>query len=160
MSFLSNINLDAPLALYSIPVAFFVGLAPHVQKLLVLQGSGIKVDNKAPRSTIHVAEKKGIPAATLAKYHRLDAAHTNANENFPIFVSAIFAGLVGGLPARQLNTFAGVYLGCRLVYNFSYANQTTEALAGLRSLSFWTATFYAFYIMISAGNLMVKNASL
>ncbi|KZO95350.1 hypothetical protein CALVIDRAFT_167657 [Calocera viscosa TUFC12733] len=157
MSFLSHLTLDTPLALYSIPIAFFIGLAPHVHKIALLERSGVRVDNRSPRSATTTAEKKGLPTPLLRKVDRLASAHQNAHENFPVFVAAILGGLVAGMEARELNVFAGSYLALRVVYNFAYANQTTQAIAGVRSLAFWSATLWAMYVLLSAGNLMAKK---
>ncbi|KZT62518.1 hypothetical protein CALCODRAFT_489895 [Calocera cornea HHB12733] len=159
MSFLSHLTLDTPgLALYALPAAFFVGLAPHVQKIMLFESSGIKIDNRSPRSVTSAAEKKGIPAPLLAKADRLAAAHQNGIENFPLFAAAVLAGTAAGLPAAKVNLFAGAYLGLRVVYNLAYANQTTLAIAGVRSLAFWIGTGWAFYIMCSAGSALGAKA--
>ncbi|EJT96485.1 hypothetical protein DACRYDRAFT_112716 [Dacryopinax primogenitus] len=136
-------TLDTPgVALYALPIAHFLGFVPHVQKLMILRSA------------------KDVPTLVMAEAARLEAAHANASENFPLLLGAVGAGLYAGLDTRVVNGFAVAYLVCRVVFNIAYANQTTHAVAGIRTVAYWTGTVWAMYIMVLAGNTLARKAAL
>jgi len=154
------VTLDTNLSLYALPIAYVVGLQPHIQQLALIQSSGIKLNNLEPRGLEGAAEKKGVPEETMRKIRRLGASHNNSIENFPIFLGALFAGYAAGLGAREMNYYAAGYLALRAAYNIAYATQTNPVIAALRSVSFWTATGWSFYVMVSAANVLRLKTSL
>jgi len=83
------------------------------------------------------------------------------------------AGNLARLPAKALNTAAGIYLGTRLAYNLLYINATTRklpkytpcrarlltmsflaALGYARSGAWWTGTISLLSLFVQAGNNM------
>lgn len=69
------------------------------------------------------------------------------------------AANVAGLPAQTLNTLSGGYLASRIVYNFIYINNSTEALGNLRTAVFLTGLGQIFTLFIKSGNILVDRAA-
>ncbi|EKM57678.1 uncharacterized protein PHACADRAFT_206558 [Phanerochaete carnosa HHB-10118-sp] len=86
--------------------------------------------NGSPRALLHTqyVSLTQVPSPSLARQ--------NGMESLPLWIGAVLAGYTTSIPHSTLNTFAVGYVGLRLLYNFIYINQTTEAVGNLRSMTF------------------------
>ncbi|KAJ7452121.1 hypothetical protein B0H11DRAFT_2246077 [Mycena galericulata] len=122
------ITLSTPLSLYSIPAVWLTAFLPTI---LIEQVKGY--NNLAPRqSTGRVAADKNLPSEVAARILRMDGAHLNGYENFPIWIAAVLAGNMAGLDNYTLNVVSLMYIGGRITYNYIYFNQATEFQSWVR----------------------------
>ncbi|KAF2132410.1 hypothetical protein P153DRAFT_355018 [Dothidotthia symphoricarpi CBS 119687] len=144
---------------YSIPVYWFLALAPHGYSVSIITKANNNVWNNAnSRSPGWVASlQKTVPAETLATFERAEAAHKNALENAPLFIGAVLAGNMAGLSASTMNLSLGAYLGLRVLYTVLYVNTTRNKTASLRSLVWAVQTLILFGVYITAGNKMMAK---
>lgn len=70
-----------------------------------------------------------------------------------MFVASIIAANYAGVPVETINKLAGVYLGTRALYNFTYIFlQENPSLAPVRTLV-WNASLVSWMtLFIKAGN--------
>ncbi|KAF7289689.1 hypothetical protein HMN09_01332000 [Mycena chlorophos] len=150
-------GFDSPLSLYSIPAVWLTAFAPIVLRTVAVK----KVkgwNNVAPRNnTARVSGDKNIPPDVIARIQRMEAAHTNGNENFPLWAAAVLAANFAGLDNRRVNTLSIAYFLGRCLYNVIYISQTTPAMANLRSVVFFGILPIPIYLLIAAA---AKAASL
>ncbi|EKM57676.1 uncharacterized protein PHACADRAFT_138913 [Phanerochaete carnosa HHB-10118-sp] len=127
------LSINTPgLALYSIPGVWFIAFYPSFVRFLKLS-STIGWNNVQPRSNMaRLKDNQKLDQATRDRLARMIGAHENGMENLPLWIGAVLAGYTAGIPHSTLNTFAVGYVGLRLLYNFIYINQTTEAVGNLR----------------------------
>ncbi|KAH7102126.1 hypothetical protein BKA62DRAFT_701564 [Auriculariales sp. MPI-PUGE-AT-0066] len=140
--------VDAPLSMLSIPVAWVLAMAPHAQKaFLAVQFK--KFNNLAPRGMVDRMQNDSSidkEAARLAQ--RLDGAHHNGMEIFPLWAAAITIGNVYKIENRTLNTCSVLFLTSRIVYNRLYATQRTRSDASKRSLAWLFGVAISMYLLI------------
>ncbi|KAF3034646.1 hypothetical protein E8E11_004952 [Didymella keratinophila] len=142
---------------YSIPVFWFLSLAPHAYAVSVARKANKGFwDNTNPRNTGYL--EKNIPKDALAKYERDEAAHANGMENAPYFIGAVLAGNLAGLPASTMNTYTGAYVGLRLIYNLLYTNTTTLKNSRARSIVWIASTLGLFTLYIKAANTFMADS--
>ncbi|GJE85338.1 MAPEG family protein [Phanerochaete sordida] len=149
-----SINLSTPgLALYSLPAAWVVAFYPNymrAQSMKKLRG----YSNVKPRENAELLKDSSetLDETTRNRLARMIGAHQNGMENLPIWFAAVLAGHVAGLPHRTMNMFAGGYLALRLLYNYIYFNQRTEAEARYRTLVYFAGLGFPITLMIKAAN--------
>ncbi|EFI27052.1 hypothetical protein CC1G_07630 [Coprinopsis cinerea okayama7 len=145
-----------PLYAYSLPAAWLLLMAPAFQKRSLLVAS-MKLDNVAPRSNTakYLASDKVDPALK-AKVERLDGAHANGLESFPLWGIAVLFGAYAGIDQSMLNKAAMVYVTSRLAFNYLYAVQTTEFLGRMRSLV-WAVGVGASHFLFITGALKLHS---
>ncbi|KAJ4409630.1 hypothetical protein N0V91_002551 [Didymella pomorum] len=142
---------------YSIPVYWFLALAPHAYAVGIARKANKGFwDNTNPRNTGYL--EKNIPKDALAKYERAEAAHANGMENAPFFVGAVLAGNLAGLSASTMNTYTGAYIGLRLIYNVLYINTTTLKNSRARSIVWIASTLGLFTLYIKAANKFLADS--
>ncbi|KAJ7270938.1 hypothetical protein C8J57DRAFT_1320093 [Mycena rebaudengoi] len=127
------ITLSTPLSLYSIPAVWLTAFLPNTFKFFLIEKlKGYK--NLEPRQNTHrIVQDKAIPPAIAARIQRMEGAHLNGYENFPIWIAAILAGNFAGLDNYTLNVVSLTYISGRSLYNYLYFNQATEFQSWLRS---------------------------
>jgi len=158
-----TMSYTAPLAtpglsLYSIPAAFFTAFYPVALKSAIIN-KNIGYKNAAPRDNVsRLANNKSINPAVLAKVRRMEAAHYNGNEAFPLWAAAVIAANFAGVQPDLLNKISVAYVVLRVIYNHVYFNQTTEAGGSLRSGVWFLATSLPIYLLIKAGNILSNKA--
>lgn len=151
-----SFNLDAPLYLYSIPAVWLTAFAPATIKFLNIKSS-IGYDNLAPRSNAErLRTTQAVEKAKAARFLRMDGAHQNGNENFPIWIAAVLAGHVAGLPNSTMNTFSIGYFSLRVLYDFIYINQTTEFLGNCRTAVFFAGLSLPLTLLFKAANKLAQ----
>ncbi|KAJ7701554.1 hypothetical protein B0H17DRAFT_1157745 [Mycena rosella] len=133
------VTLSTPLSLYSIPAVWLTAFLPATMKTMLIE----KVkgyNNLEPRpTTSRIATDRAIPPAVAARILRMEGAHLNGYENFPIWIAAVLAGNMAGLDARTLNVVSLLYVAGRITYNFVYFNQATEFQSWVR----WAVPFHS-----------------
>ncbi|KAF2867956.1 hypothetical protein BDV95DRAFT_501944 [Massariosphaeria phaeospora] len=145
--------------LYSVPIYWALALWPHAYAMRIMKSANNnKFDNVNPRGSEASAKyQKAIPAAVYTRFERAEAAHKNALESAPLFIGAVLAGTVVGLPAGFLNAAIGSYLGLRIVYTALYINVTTRKYSFARTLTWAASTLLLFGIYIKAGNKTIAQ---
>ncbi|KAJ3279957.1 hypothetical protein HK104_001032 [Borealophlyctis nickersoniae] len=120
-------------SMFAIPASYLVAFIPHVVKGVIISSNVGKYNNVNPRTQLD-AYKEKMTKAAHQKALRAAAAHQNGLEAFPLFAAAVIAGNVAGLPTATLNAYSGAFLAARFLYNLIYINNTSPAVAGLRTL--------------------------
>jgi uncharacterized MAPEG superfamily protein len=90
---------------------------------------------------------------------RAEAAQMNGFENLAFFASAVVAGNLAGLPAATLNMLSGGYIVSRILYNFIYINNTSQAMANTRSIVFASGVGMILTLFIKSGNVLKDRAA-
>ncbi|KAI9052922.1 hypothetical protein LZ554_003194 [Drepanopeziza brunnea f. sp. 'monogermtubi'] len=143
-------------SLYTIPAAWLVAFIPHPYAVSLSQ----KFDNRSPRTYIKSLESdQTIDQATKDRIIRAEAAQTNGFENLGLYAAAVVAGNVAGLPARTMNTLTAGYLASRILYNYIYITNTTQAASSLRSVAFVSGVGMIWTLFIKSGNVLRERAA-
>jgi uncharacterized MAPEG superfamily protein len=125
----SLFNLNARnYSIYTIPAAYLI--AQLTTPNLVLQSHGLR-HNVSPRGDVDKAATALTPAEA-ARVKRIDNAHQNALENFPLFAAAMIVGNEAGLEAGTLNLLAFGYLATRGLYTWLYVSVANEKTSYIR----------------------------
>jgi uncharacterized MAPEG superfamily protein len=164
-------------ACLQIPAAWVIAFLPHAYA-----AAQSKIfDNRSPRTYASLLEKdqtidkavsllailiRSLSNSTLltaeqtkARILRCEGAQTNGFENPGLFATAVLAGNLAGLPAQTLNTLSGGYCLRRIVYNFIYINNTSEAMANTRTMVFLAGIGQIFTLFIQSGNILRGKAA-
>ncbi|KAF7293905.1 hypothetical protein HMN09_01186700 [Mycena chlorophos] len=143
-------SFDSPLSLYSIPAVWLTAFAPVViRRVAITRVKGW--NNVAPRNnTARVAGDKAVPPEVAARIQRMEAAHTNGNENFPLWAAAVLVANFAGLDNRRVNTLSITYFLGRCLYNVIYISQTTPAMSNMRSVVFFGILPIPIYLLVAA----------
>jgi len=153
------VSLSEPLSLYSIPALWLITYYPSFKKSFIMNKRGAW-NNVVPRSNIaRIAEKKSINPELASRLVLMDGAHQNGLENMYFFSAAVLAGNYAGLSNEQLNTAAGLFVLCRLAYNYAYLNQRSVVSAGIRSTIWLVSLVSPFYILFQAVSLLRQKAA-
>lgn len=142
------------LSIYTIPAAWLVTMAPHFYANTTYRKALSKFpDNRQPRNLAKIlAESQSIDSATKDRILRADAAQQNGFENLGLFAAAVIAGNVAGVDNYWLNMLSIGYVSSRIVYNWVYINNTTQGLAGIRSLVWFGGVGMVLTLFVMAGN--------
>ena len=170
-------SLKTDFACLQIPAAWVIAFLPHAYA-----ASQSKIfDNRSPRTYASSLEKdqtidkavslfaiiiKSLPNntpltvdQTKARILRCEGAQTNGFENLGLFATAVLAGNLAGIPTQTLNTLSGGYCLSRILYNFIYINNTSEAMANTRSVVFLAGIGQMFTLFIQSGNVLREKAA-
>ncbi|KAL9076179.1 MAG: hypothetical protein Q9161_001226 [Pseudevernia consocians] len=144
------------LSLYTIPIAWILSLLPHLYAVKTYEtASSKKFDNTQPRSLIGtVAADQSLSKATKDTIIRAEGAQQNGFENLGIFAAGVVAGNVAALDPAYLNALSMAYIASRVAYNLVYINNTTLAVANVRSVVYISSSVLIFTMFLSAGNAM------
>ncbi|KJA18390.1 hypothetical protein HYPSUDRAFT_45241 [Hypholoma sublateritium FD-334 SS-4] len=156
-AFFSSINLDSPLALYSLPVIWFTSFYPHTMKYLKIDKL-IGYNNTLPRSN----EAKGLvgklPQATQLQLARMEGAHQNGTEAMPLWFGAVLAGSYAGLDNRWLNIAALSYVATRIAYNTIYIHFNDVLNGHPRTILYFFGLSYPLRILFKAAAKVASQA--
>lgn len=135
--------------LLSIPLYYVLALWPHGRAIsIATKGDLSKHDNRNPKSTTLIEKtKQRLSPEDFAAYERAESCHRNSLENMPLFVAAVFAGLLAEKEAgRDLGTsfFAAGWLIARTLYAINYVNTTSMKWTYARSGMYFVGTFLCF----------------
>jgi len=146
------------LALISIPAYYVLCLAPHVYGVtLATSGDMSKHNNANPRSTSYADKlKQTLGNEKYETFERAEAAQKNGFENMPLYVAAVFAGLLvetatlkgnvekAGSGSTGLDRFVYGWFAARVLYSISYISFSSQPLCFLRTLFYSVGTALAF----------------
>ena len=158
------------LALISIPAYYLLSLAPHMYALNVrTQGQPSQLDNANPRSTSNQEEiSSRLSSEELARYERAEAAHKNNFENLPLYIGAVFAGLLAEQATKGtigktyvssgvstgLTRFVYGWFALRGLYNVAYIATTDQKVSYLRSGLYFATVGLAFEQFWNAAQIL------
>ncbi|KAH9884561.1 hypothetical protein F4778DRAFT_762650 [Xylariomycetidae sp. FL2044] len=144
-------DLSRNYSIYSIPVAVILGQIPGVVAKAM---AGNNYDSATPRTMLSNVEKdETLDKTTKGRIYRADAAANNALETLPLFMGAVIAANVAGVPAETTNVLAAAYLACRALYTVTYVwLQDNRKFAPLRSATFTASLATWMTLFVKAGN--------
>jgi uncharacterized MAPEG superfamily protein len=142
-------------ALAFLPINVVILFFPHVIKAVIL-AKDKKYDFKDPRGKRQQERQARHPWSGLIS--RMQAAHSNSLETFPLFGIALLACVGRQTMAKGMNIaepmqmlrLSGQYTIGRMLYILFYAFSSNPIAGGLRSLSF----FHNYYVIL---RLMVMS---
>ncbi|KIN00528.1 hypothetical protein OIDMADRAFT_19570 [Oidiodendron maius Zn] len=148
------VDLTRNYSFYAIPVAWVLAIFPHGISLSL----GKSIDKTAPRTYGEcIANDQTLDKATKAMIHRCEGAQKNGFENLGLFAAAVVAGNLAGLPAETLNVLSGGYLASRVLYNLIYVTHTSEIMANVRSLTYFSGIGMIMALFIKSGNILSET---
>jgi len=148
-----TLNIDSPLSLYAIPLLYLTIMGPHLKKGALLAKILKAYPNVNPRAGIEMCRRKDVPAELIAKLERMQGAHNNGFENFPLWASSIIAANVAGVDPRTTNIVATGLIASRFVYNRLYINNdNSKVLAALRTATWGSSVIACFALLVMAAN--------
>ncbi|KAJ6630099.1 hypothetical protein B0H10DRAFT_1984961 [Mycena sp. CBHHK59/15] len=144
------ITFSTPLSLYSIPAVWLTAFLPGTLKFLLVER--VKgYNNLEPRgNTSRIVEDRAISPAVAARIKRMEGAHLNGYENFPIWIAAILAANFAGLDNRTLNVVSLSYICGRTMYNYIYFNQATEFQSWVRTAVYFGTLSLPMYLLFKS----------
>lgn len=151
--FFTRAKMSPNLALVSIPAYFILCGIPHAYALYVANNGDLShADNRNPRSTTFISGlQSSLPPAQYARYERAEAAHKNGMENMPLYIGAVFAGLIveqaavakvfglqsaGAAAVSGLSRFVFAWFAVRTLYTIVYINTENNKWSYLRTAIF------------------------
>lgn len=146
-----RLSLSSPLSLYSIPVVWFLAFYPAEWRTLLIDGT-IGYDNERPRGNLSIAKANKLSPELISKLERLDGAHLNGNEAFPLWAAAIITANLVGVDNRTLNIASLSYVGLRLFYNTIYINYNNALKGWLRTAVFFTGLPIPLWLLVKSAN--------
>ncbi len=146
-------------SIYAIPVYMALTLIPHQYAIAIIKSANNgRWNNANPRSSAwNEIIQKSVPAEIFGRYERAEGAHKNGLENLPVFATAVVLGNMAKLPARTLNTVAGLYLALRAIYNVVYIRTSTNKASFLRTAIYTVSVILCFYQIILAANVFASR---
>lgn len=120
------------------------------------------VDNNiSPRYDLNVHADKYIKDGKMTQkqldaLRRMQSAHENSMEHFPVFAAAVLSAIVGGVDAQTLNFWGLGYTVVRAAYCYVYRCNETRELAGVRSVLWWCGNVACMRLLWLAGKSLNK----
>ncbi|KAI5362973.1 Putative membrane-associated, eicosanoid/glutathione metabolism (MAPEG) protein [Septoria linicola] len=148
----STLNLP----ILSIPFYYVLAIFPHGWAInRASKGDMKRHDNRNPKGTsYHDALRKRLTVAEFAAFERAESCHRNHLENMPLYVAAVFAGLLAenrlGKDSIGLESFVYGWNLIRILYTANYLTTETRVWSYLRSLLYFAGTGWAFAILYRA----------
>ncbi|KAJ3574433.1 hypothetical protein NP233_g1759 [Leucocoprinus birnbaumii] len=145
------------LSLYSIPVVWFTALYPNLLKFRLIDRS-IGYNNVQPRSNVaHATEHQNIPPQVAAKIQRMEGAHLNGNEAFPLWTSAIIVANIANLDHGFINTVALAYIATRILFNQVYINHESSSASWIRTAIFFVSVSMPMTLLVKGANKIASQ---
>ncbi|KAI1265398.1 hypothetical protein F5Y18DRAFT_51044 [Xylariaceae sp. FL1019] len=150
---MSAIGLDMSknYSFYTLPLAwFFANLPGFYAKSLAPKTYDIAYPRQFSES---VQKDQSLSKQVKNKIFRCESAAANGQETVAFYLASVIAANYAGVPVESINTWCGVYLVSRLVYNYVYVFlQENRNLAPVRSLV-WNAGIVSWVVLfVKAGN--------
>ncbi|OAX38776.1 hypothetical protein K503DRAFT_134303 [Rhizopogon vinicolor AM-OR11-026] len=136
---------DSRLALLSIPAVWVLNLAPALLRNATIRMS-MGWDNVNPRSNIDRVTDKEL----AARAKRMDGAHQNALESFPLWSAAVLAATIAKVDTRTVNSAAIAFFCLRALYTMIYIIQKTNAQGSLRTAVWFAACIVTLRLLFQA----------
>ncbi|KAK3111738.1 hypothetical protein LTR53_012703, partial [Teratosphaeriaceae sp. CCFEE 6253] len=111
-----------------------------------------QLDNRNPKAA-GLAEKlkQRLSAGDYAAWERGQSCHRNHLENMPLFIAAIFAGLLaqsqGSEDSVGLTAFAVGWMVIRVAYTANYLVTETQGWSYVRSALYFAGSLWAFWVL-------------
>ncbi|KAK5696597.1 hypothetical protein LTR97_007900 [Elasticomyces elasticus] len=138
----------------TIPLYYILALYPHGHALTIAtRNHPTGHNNLNPKSTtLQASFKKRLSDREYAAYERAESCHRNHLENMPLFVAAVFAGLlaenqVGRSGDVGLTAFCIGWMAIRVLYTINYLTTETQLWSYARSGLYFAGTFWAFAVL-------------
>lgn len=106
-------------ALFSVPVAFFLTYLPHFLKVKLLFGENA-LDNRNPR--VDNENAKMMPDAKKDLVGRLKSAHENQLEMIGVYAAGVAVGVSVGVRPIVLTILSAIYIAARVAFVAIYAS--------------------------------------
>ncbi|KAJ7111235.1 hypothetical protein C8R44DRAFT_799175 [Mycena epipterygia] len=149
--------LSNALSFYSIPAVWLTAFIPVTMKSITIH----KVkgfNNVQPRgNTSLVSADKAVSPALARRIERMEGAHLNGNESFPIWVAAVLAGNIAGLDNYTMNVVSICYVFGRMLYNYIYITQETRLQSVFRTLTWVGSLMLPMYLLFSAAGKLARQ---
>ncbi|KAJ8515492.1 hypothetical protein ONZ45_g7104 [Pleurotus djamor] len=111
-----------------------------------------------PRGNVErTKSKSGVPPETLAKIARMEGAHQNGYENFPLWIAAVLTANFAGIDNYTLNVASLAYFTLRILYNHIYINHNTFGGGWLRTLVYFTALPIPLWLLVKSANKVASS---
>ncbi|KAF7312890.1 hypothetical protein MKEN_00973400 [Mycena kentingensis (nom. inval.)] len=153
----SGLHMDKQLSFFSIPAVWVTAFVPVILKSYTI----VKVkgfNNVQPRGNVaRVKEDKSIPVDVAARIERMEGAHMNGNEAFPLWAAAVLAANYAGLPNHTVNSIAIAYFFARVFYNIIYITSSTRAMGSLRSLTWFSSLALPMYLLFASASTVMSR---
>ncbi|OJA20812.1 hypothetical protein AZE42_11838 [Rhizopogon vesiculosus] len=156
---------DSRLALLSIPAVWVLNLAPALLRVRSLSNTADHImltsrQNATIRMSMGWWDKSNIDRVTdkelAARAKKMDGAHQNALESFPLWSAAVLAATIAKVDTRTVNT-AAIALGrihrsfcLRALYTMIYITQKTNAQGSLRTAVWFAACIVTLRLLFQA----------
>ena len=149
-------------SLYALPAYFVLSMLPHGYAVATIKAANNgRWNNANPRSSnLNEQLQKSVPAEVFGRYERAEAAHKNGMENLAIFSTALVLGNMAYLPARTINTVAGLFLALRVVYTILYIYTTTVKYSYARTATWASSILLCMYPIVRAANLFAFQSKM
>ncbi|KAG1748395.1 uncharacterized protein EDB91DRAFT_877914 [Suillus paluster] len=143
---------DPRFSLLSIPTVWALNLAPALLKNATI-GMSIGWDNVNPRGNIGRIRDAGL----AARVDRMDGAHKNAMELFPLWIAAVLAATITKVDTHTVNTAAIAFITLRALYTLVYITQKTNAQGFLRTAVWLAACTVPLHLLFQAANVAAHH---
>ena len=163
---MSTTNRQLNYPLLAIPGYYVFSLLPHVYASAILSANGYKINNANPKASLSPSAVQGkVPDAVFQRYQRAESAHSNSQEQMPLFIAAILASLLaetatvasgarGVSDELALTTFIGRWFIVRSFYTVAYIVIGKHELSFLRSTAWAVGTGLATWQIWKAANVL------
>ncbi|PPJ60773.1 hypothetical protein CBER1_02340 [Cercospora berteroae] len=113
----------------------------------------------SPREDLTKYGPKAVAAGKLTQTQlnqiiRVQSAHENSVEHFPLLVGALLFAHVAGLPTDVINRTGAYYTLARLAYVASYVLITDAKLALLRGVAWWASNIICLKLVWLGGKAL------
>lgn len=152
---LPDLKIDN-ISLYTVPATWMICIIPRYYRGLLYRNETKHLpDIRAPRSFANaVRGDPDLPSDVKNRICRAEAAQANGLENLGLFAAAVVAGNLARLPTKLLNGLTIGYCISRVVYNFVYINNDTQARAVMRGCTYNFGMGIVMTLFIMAGNIL------
>lgn len=141
-----------------LPLAVFLAFVPHYIRV-VLIARKLREDHESldglqanPREAALAAASGGDARSRMIS--RAGNAHNNQLENLAIFIGAILAGAVVGVPRRAVDVVAAAYVVMRALYIWLYVTGEEGSWKGPVRTLLWNLCFLScLYLYVHAATL-------
>ncbi|TKA79327.1 hypothetical protein B0A55_03462 [Friedmanniomyces simplex] len=138
----------------TIPLYYALAIYPHGHAIFIAtHGNVAGNDNRNPKaSSVQADFKRRLTEREYAAYERAESCHRNHLENMPLFVAAVFAGLlaenqVGSTGEVGVTAFCVGWMAIRVLYTISYLVTETQGWSYVRSALYFAGTGWAFWVL-------------
>ncbi|KZV97392.1 hypothetical protein EXIGLDRAFT_731093 [Exidia glandulosa HHB12029] len=140
------------LSMYSIPAAWLSLFLPFNQRFGMITNR-IGYNNVTPRhNAAALKTDPTLPKDFVEKCAKLEGAHQNGLETFPVWVAAVLAGNFAGLETQTMNTASIAFVVSRFAYNYIYVNGKTNSQGYVRTGTWATSIGICMWVLVKAGN--------